>query len=525
MKEDDDPRNPAPPGFLDRARSDMVRGSIWTALATSITIPLTLIASVILARSLGPEELGRFATYVAAFALVTALTNLGWSEATVQWLASANAREDEEDRSRLISRCTGYHLFVAGPASAVTAYVLLQSSGVAVAVAAAVLVWITQLLGTTYVVLTAGARNATSAQIGLITTTATQLGLVTAAIASRDAELTWSVVLGFGVVGPVLAVGALTRQERRALLHPQLTWRLPRGFAAYALSACAAGLVATLVVGRSEVFVLRAYELVTAAGIFAVITGLASQLTSPLDSLLGPLTPIAAAIFAVDQDRARRVFRRSLRVSAALGTAAACLMVPIGVALIEPVYGADFAAGALPFLALGLVSCLQTVLLPLGAFAFATRSAGQVLRANLVALGADVVLTFSLIPVIGLMGAVVANGVTQILSLALLSGVVGRKLGVSRRDLLRDVRIFGVGALIGAAAGLACFGLPGWTWLLSPLVVLVGTAVLVLVLRRWPTLQLSHEDVALIVPRREDSLIRRVVGWAEQLGVVRPRPV
>jgi O-antigen/teichoic acid export membrane protein len=505
------------PEYITRARRDVVRGSLWTSVATTLGMPISLAANVLVARSLGTHGLGRFATYTAIFAIVLAVTNLGFSEATVQWLASATARGEETERRELIRRCAGFHLFLSAPASACCAFLLLAGSGPVVAIGGALAVCLMQGLGTSTVINTATARNALTAQLALIAGTAGQIGLVTAAIASHRPGITWAVQLSLMFVGPLLAISGLTPDERSALFRPRLALRGPSGFWTYAASACIGGLVATLVFGRSEVLVLRANGLLAGAGVFTVITGLAGQMTGPLDSLLAPLTPIAAGLVAIDRPRAVRAFERSLRVTAILGTLASCVLVPAGVVGIRVLYGHAFASAPAPFAVLGLVSCLQTVVGAFTAFAFATRSAARVLRINVVCLVVDATIAISLVPILGLWGAVVANCAAQILSLLWMSSLVSRRLGLPVARVVEGLRLFGAGLALGALEAAICVGLRGLAELGVVPIVAVSLVAMRFLLTRFPTLRLTAEDVALILASsssRKLELFLRVLAYA-----------
>lgn len=508
--------------YLSRLRHDAVRGSFWTAAASVIGLPFTFAANVIVARSLGPQNLGRLATYIAAFSIVGIFTNFGWSEATVQWLAAATARDEAEERLRLISKCAGFHILVAGSAQALCAFVLIGPSNLAFALIGAALSFVTQALATSTVVLTASARNAMSAQIALGMTTATQLGFMATAAVTRAAVPTWIALLVANTITAVVAASVLRRDERRALFHPEIrVWHgIQSQFVKYSASACGAALVGVLVFGRSEIFVLRANGLLRAAGVFAVITGLASQLTGPLDSLLGPLTPMAAGLVATGKPRARRIFLRTTRLSAFLGTAAACALVPMAILLLEPLYGRSFVTGRAPLLFLGLVSCGATVIGPIRAFAFATRSAAAVLRANVTCLAVDALLAVSLVPALGLWGAVVANGVAQILSFVLLTRIVSRKLDVSVGLFLRETRLFWLATIVGTGEGTACVLLARSNVLYAILPIVVGTVLIWVTVTLLSELRIPREDFDFFAAAMHRS-VRPAFSALERLRLVR----
>ena len=181
-----------------------------------------------------------------------------------------------------------------------------QSSSALLLHSASSLVWIlgafaamaTQCVGTSSVVLTATARNASAAKLSMVGGLATQVTTIGVAVVTHSATTTFAAQLLAGLASSSLCLLAIGPEERRAFLHPLVLRRLPPGFLRYGLSACGATLVGTLVFGRSEIFVLEANHLKVAAGVFALATSLAGQITVPMDSVMGPLLPTATRILA-----------------------------------------------------------------------------------------------------------------------------------------------------------------------------------------------------------------------------------
>ena len=87
-----------------------------------------------------------------------------------------------------------------------------------------------------------------------------------------------------------------TNARHRAAFKPLRPFRWPPGFSRYSSRVLVAGLVTTLVFSRCEILVLDAYGAAAAAGAFALAAGLASQITAPIDAMLGPLIPAAASL-------------------------------------------------------------------------------------------------------------------------------------------------------------------------------------------------------------------------------------
>jgi O-antigen/teichoic acid export membrane protein len=185
----------------------------------------------------------------------------------------------------------------------------------------------------------------------------------------------------------------------------------------------------------------------------------------------------------------------SLRIAAVINIVGTCLFIPIGVVAIRPRFGCAIGSAAAPFALLGLVSCTQTVVGPLNSFAFATRSAPHVLRINVVSLAVDAILAVSLIPLLGVWGAVIANGCAQTVSLCWLAALVANRLGVKLRQILRALPLFLLGAALGAAEAATLLTLRRVDPLLVVPVLLLGLVLLRACLLRFRQLRLTNDDV------------------------------
>jgi O-antigen/teichoic acid export membrane protein len=247
-----------PSPYEGALKKDLIRGSLWTLLSAVVMVPLAFAANLVLAHELHPAGLGRLATYIVAFGLATTVINLGMSDATVQWLAEARALGAFDAERALIRRCAGYHSLIEGPIVAGIALWLLHGAGWPAAAVAAAAVWLTQIAGTSSVILTATARNTIVAKLTLATAMAVQVAVVAAAVSRHSAPFTYAAQLTAASLAPALCLLVLSRVERQGVMHPTLRGRNPPGFTRYGVSACAGALVSGLVFGRSELFVLQA---------------------------------------------------------------------------------------------------------------------------------------------------------------------------------------------------------------------------------------------------------------------------
>ena len=284
----------------------MVRGSLWTLVAGLTSIPVAFAVNLVVARALGPGGYGRLATYAALVGVVTTILNLGISQSTVQWMAEMRLDEIGPKRLHLIRNCVGYHAFLQGPAAAAVVFFLLRDSNPWMAGVAALAMLATCALGTSSVILTATAQNASVAKVSMVASLLLQATTIVVAVTTRSANATYAAMVVAALLGPVLCFILIPGRDKRAFLHPLILRRLPAGFIRYGLSACGAGLVGTLVFGRSEIFVLEWQRLTAAAGNFALATGLAGQITVPMDSVMGPLLPTVTRLLSDAPDASRR---------------------------------------------------------------------------------------------------------------------------------------------------------------------------------------------------------------------------
>jgi len=415
------------------------RGATWSTISVTVSLPLAIAVSVILARSLGPEQFARFAYLTFLVPLLIVLLELGFAPAIIRAGSQAFARGDLAGTRDLLSKAFGWSLLRLPIVCAVVLVIARPEPAIAVVVVAAL------------VLLTAGGaivfslqvenRGATSAKLAFLQGFASSVSSIVAASVSDSGTTVWAITLASGVaVLPVWLVVA-DPSLRRAALRPRLPRGLPEGFWRYGVTATVLALVSTLVFSRSEVVILEALGEQQALAVFALAFGLAQRLTTPVDTLLGPLIPALSAIASAHPERLRPGFGRALRLSS---TAVAFLAGAafIGTTLAAPVlFGPEYEGTAAVFAALAGVSLLRSAAQPYIAVAHAVGRLGGLVRANGIALIVDVALAVALIPTLGVWGAVIANAVGALLALVLSVRAIPqagsvRDAGVPTRKLL-----------------------------------------------------------------------------------------
>lgn len=273
-----------------------------------------------------------------------------------------------------------------------------------------------------------------------------------AALAGASGTTVWALAWASGIVAVPLWIAAVDPALRRAAFTPRLPCDLPAGFWRYGVTALAVSLGGLLVFSRSEVVILEWLEQEQALAVFALAFGIAQRLTTPVDTMLGPLVLALSALGEAHPDRLREGFERALRLScAAVAGIAGSLVVATSFA--APVlFGDEYPHVGLAFAALAVASLAQSAAHPFTALAYARGRPGIALRALAIALLVDVAVALALIPPFGVWGAVAANGAGGLTAIVLVARAAGGP-GSLRAAGVPALRL---SLLAAAAAGLAC---------------------------------------------------------------------
>ncbi|HVP76126.1 MAG TPA: polysaccharide biosynthesis C-terminal domain-containing protein [Gaiellaceae bacterium] len=407
-----------------------LRGAAWSTASVLVGLPLAVLVSVVVARTLGPREFGRYAYLTFLVPLLYETTDLGVAQATVRSASRAFAVGSVGSTRDLIAKGAGWNLLrmplvfglilvVAHPSPPMTAvlagFLVLNMGGGGFAFA-----------------LNAENRGAVAAKLAFIGGLAAGAASITAALAGGSGATVWAAAWASGIVTLPVSVALANPDLRAAAFRPRLPRALPAGFWRFAVLSAAVSLLYALVFSRSEIVILNAFGDHQALAVFALAYGLAQRLTLPVDTMLGPLVLALSAIDAAHPERLRPAFERALRV-ASVGTAFVGAAALAGVALLAPyMYGSAYSGVGVVFVALATVSLVQSAAQPYVALAYARARPGAALRAYTIALAVDVTLTVALIPRIGVWGAVVGNACGGLVAVALLARAAAGKASLRK---------------------------------------------------------------------------------------------
>jgi O-antigen/teichoic acid export membrane protein len=438
----------------------VLSGGLWYVASWGIPQAYTLIVSVVAARFLGPDGMGRQS--FIAFVSITTTTVLSSSMylAVMRFIGETAGRGHEELLSGLLWwawRVEGAAALLGGGVLGISAALGASPQGAWAFAAVVTAVGILHTVPTA--VLIGLQRFRRAAVVGLVTGF---VGTPAVAIVLWQGGGITGMFATEAVVGilNLLWTGTLARRSLAAVESDERAesgelGRLRRSVGRYA-ALSSFGVFLELIVGtRSEFFFLAHYSNDAEIAFYSIAYSAVSALRLIPRALAGSTTPAFATLFGAEAfDRIRSGYSRSLRllVIATLPLTAAALA--LGPELIEEIYGANYAGAGSPvrilliaFPVIALSSLANSLLSGMGKIRVP-------LLANAVAAAFDVALAWALIPSLDARGAAIANAAGQGVYALVVLVAAGRLAG--RTDwrasvLARNAFAAGVAGAVGWA--------------------------------------------------------------------------
>jgi O-antigen/teichoic acid export membrane protein len=399
---------------LGRALDPLTRS--WALLTGSqlARLALTFVASVLIARHLGPADFGLFTLLGAVMTIAGVLADFGLTTAGVREIAGV--LDADTERARL----WGHSLFWL---RALTALLILAAGGLLAGglswlvlgpAGRPALIWLA-LLGMVLVALT-GAVNAIFQATGrfrqMVTISLVNAGLTVAlalllAAANRLNLITALVVLGMAtsLAGLIVALRLLPAGWRPAFPGLAALRRDGRQLFLFGRWLWLASLIA-IVTGYLDLLLLNRLSSPGALGAYALALNLAAKVDVVNQSLTTVLLPAVTALRESEQRRAyiRRILPRSLALALAV-----LALLPLARPFIQLFYGADYRAAA-PLFQLMLATVAVDVLVsPLLLLAFPLNRPRLLAAADGLRGLTLLAIALPLIPILGPAGAVIGR--------------------------------------------------------------------------------------------------------------------
>jgi O-antigen/teichoic acid export membrane protein len=421
-----------------KVRELAVRNGLWNALATAFSGATGLIASVLVVRSLAPDEYGVFSYYLWLSSIAVALATLAFPVSLTKITSELVGRGEEDEASALST------LVVLG----VLALSLLMAGGIllwALAASDRQQVYLLIIAGAlvpnclapTLLSVLWGRQRYKPVAIMLLLASTTQLGLVF--LTFREGWGTTGFVIAVLSASVVNTVGlsAILARSSDAIQHSWTMFRLPRRatlrrYGAFVVPATLSQVFTVIVWERSEIFFLERFSSYEAVGIYGIAYTMASLSMVLGWALVNGFHPAISEDYGAGEwGRIREKVRQGVILAALYATPVTFGSWATLSGLFVLVYGTK----TLPSVPVAYI--LFAGLLPgvlgsmLGIMVSAVGGIWLHVRLGLVLSIVNIILALVLIPRADAVGAAIANTGSQVIHVALLLFFVRRIYKIS----------------------------------------------------------------------------------------------
>jgi O-antigen/teichoic acid export membrane protein len=473
------------------------RGGLWQSTAQVAPYGYTLIVSIVAARLLGPDRMGRQSFIAFTVVVAQTLTTGGLGNAIVRYVAELRGQGREQTLPSLAA--WGWKATAALGALGALALVAVAAAG-----ASPTLAWIFAAVAAF-----AGALNRAPGGVLIGTQAWRSHALVVVVIGAGTVVATLLVLLlGAGVSGMlgVTAAAAVAMlvwlaMLARRRLRPLDAARRPLGslrreVARFSLALSVPVILSLVVVQRSELFFLEHYSSNRQIALYSIAFSATAGLTAISAGIAAVLTPsVATLVGGGEFARIRRGYSRVLRLGLLFSVPLTGAALALGPALLHLMYGPRY-KGVGDVL---VIILLILPLVPLGAASGALLIGYGRVRApmiiGLVAAAVDLGLAAALVPRFDALGAAVANTSASVVSGVLAIGIAARQVGGTSLRWNSILRVLAVSVVAAGLARLVLLG--GTTWIL--LVAAAAVEVVALGIGALTFRIVSADDAAFLV--------------------------
>jgi O-antigen/teichoic acid export membrane protein len=397
-----------------------------------ISMGATLCTSAIIARMLGPANMGVYGYAMWLVGTLGILANVGLPGAITKYISEFMGSGDSTTAIRIGKRLLIAQLAIAGLVSGVTACFMLLKTPYRGIIGLAAVMLLVQALQQSL-----GAALAGMQRFDRLALISLYVSLVSVAAVALAAFLHAGVMgmLWATLVGLVVAIALYYRDVNKFLLRlpprpPHLSPVVSDPFGRilkFSFTVSYILLLDSIVWQRSEVFFLKAYSTLAQIGFYTLAYSIASRLSDIANTFSTTLLPLYSESYG------RHGLRDLGQVFVAALKYIQMLMVPLcflGVAVARPlaqlIYGAQFLPVALPLQVLLVAMSVTSIGVVISPLLYGTEKQSFIAVYGTAVAALNITLDLILIPRYGALGASVANCTAQI------AGVLGGAFYASR---------------------------------------------------------------------------------------------
>jgi len=461
----------APPASMEASEAAagsvgrLTRFGAWSIVAYAAKAGAAFAVSIVVARGLGADSLGRYSYQIWIMSLVPVLMALGVPIALNRVLPDKFGAGDADGALAIFRWVRRIHVVALGLPAAVAAFLLLGTGANPVLVVAVTVGIAAGLLILDYQALLTALRRFRILAVAAVAGAVVQIA---GALVGTALGVSWegfvllsalTLVLGLGVLVAVSRPRVRTGRSRRVAPEER------RRFMRYALITSFAVAANAVIWGRPELFFLDRYGSDQELGLYAAALRL-TALAAPIPIMAGQaLMPEFSWLRGSGQHEAlARAFPRVCTLLAALTAPLAFGGAIVAGAMTSVVFGGEFSGGGTAASVL-LAGAMVNALAPAATAAVLTGPRPRLAaEAGAVLVALTLLLDVLLIPPFGPVGAAIANVAAQIVGVLIglvyawhwlgLRYPVGNVLVLSGMAILSGLTALASIHLIGGAAGL-----------------------------------------------------------------------
>jgi lipopolysaccharide exporter len=432
-----------------------VKAVAWQGLSFLLGKVLVLLATIVLARVLGPEEFGLVSLALVFVGLVEVMADFGVAQALIYRRDSPRAA----DAALAFTVASGALL---GVGTAVAAPYLAEALGDPAITDFLRVLALSFVLGSFAIVPDVLLRRDLLFKRRLVvqlSSSATR-GIVSIVLALAGAGA-WSLVWGQLAAMAVTSVVAWSRVRYRPDLRWwRLRWGDIRPLLAFGVPTAANGLLSTIILNVDYVVVSRALG-VTALGFYLVAFRLPEMV---IVSAFQVLSQVAFPVFSrarTEPGRLRRGYLRMLRLQTTYGVVVGCVLAAVAPYLVPVLFGPGWSRSVVPLQLLAVYAAFRSLGMGVVDVLKATGRPGLALRASVARL-AVLVPALVVATTWGINGVAVAQVAVALVFAVVMQALAGRVLGARPAELLSACApAVGAGIVAGACAALVAALVPG----------------------------------------------------------------
>jgi O-antigen/teichoic acid export membrane protein len=455
------------------AGATAVRGSAWAIASHVLPFAVTMVVSIVAARILGPDGMGRQSFIAFVVMAVTTLCMAGLPAAIVKYTGDSIGRRDPAALAHVAAFST--RVAVAAGAAGGLAIASLALFGAEPALAwvfAGIAVWAGVLHKVPGSLLIGAQRWRQAAVVTLVVTVASAVAVVVV------------LALGGGVTGMVAVGSASTVATLVA------TWLIARRFLRETASSSAGppegqrrrmigyGAAATfplflqlIVFSRSEFFFLERWSTDDQIAMYSIAFATVAGIAAIPVALANVVAPAVATLHgAGEHERIASGFSRALRLLATFTFPLVATSLALGPSFLERAYGDEYTETATIFLILAAVLILSPFRATSNALLFGAGRMRAPVVASAIAAVVDIGLAIALVQSLEARGAAIANVSAQLAAGVLTILAAWRVVGRLDLRLATTARVVPAAAVGGGAALGVVTAIPGIAGLVAGLV-------------------------------------------------------